>query len=67
MCSFSLFRTAPLKRVRSSSPSAIASTSAYFPSAAMGHSRMSARAATSRMNSSVSRTATSHPPHAEPQ
>ena len=67
MCSFSELRTAPSKIVRSSSPSSIASTSAYLPSTAIGQRRMSAAAATSRMNSLVSRTATSQPPQAAPQ
>ena len=67
MCSFSELRTAPLKMARSSSPSSIASTSLYLPSTAIGHRRMSAAAATSRMNSLVSSTATSQPPHPAPQ
>ena len=67
MCSFSLLRTAPFMSVRSSSPSAICSTSRYLPSTAIGQKRMSATAASSRMNSSVSSTATSHPPHPAPQ
>ena len=66
-CSFSLLRTAPLKIARSSSPSAMASRSWYLPSTAIGQKRMSAAAATSRMNSLVSSTATSQPPHAAPQ
>ena len=67
MCSFSELRTAPLNSTRSSSPSAMASTSAYLPSTAIGQRRMSAMAATSRMNSLVSSTATSQPPQAAPQ
>jgi len=62
MCSCSLFRTEPLKKVTSTYPSGNASTSLYLMSMATGQNTMSACSASSRTFSFVSRTAISQPP-----
>jgi hypothetical protein len=63
MCSCSLVRMPPLNRQTSMAPSSNASMSRTLPSITQGQKTMSKASATSRIFSSIPRTAISQPPH----